>query len=239
MLLPSVALLAKSCTSFTHCQLCHSQLLVLGGGDLADTFISVSTPHRQCKSGTEESAKDIKCNFVNNVPKWVVAHIDNKIIEYGNHQTDDRLAVAVSIPLIFLTLTNSWQNHSRCIMLCPRWMGRFSWCNLLGYNKFCNTGCQAGVAILFEIYIQKAVLCLACRHHVGKLHIKHADADEWWSHVSTIQPQGQLILCLRSNEIMILYYMDFSRCGRMKVIMHGYNKRPIKCWNGQHNKCKM
>ena len=38
-----------------------------------------------------------------------------------------------------------------------------------------NTGCHQGVATHFDQQQEKACLWLACRHHVGELHIKHAD----------------------------------------------------------------
>ena len=38
-----------------------------------------------------------------------------------------------------------------------------------------NTGKHGGSATLFEQELQRSILWLACRHHVGELHVKHAD----------------------------------------------------------------
>ena len=38
-----------------------------------------------------------------------------------------------------------------------------------------NTGIHKGSATKFEESLQRAILWLACRHHIGELHIKHAN----------------------------------------------------------------
>ena len=36
-----------------------------------------------------------------------------------------------------------------------------------------NTGTEIGACKLLEEYLEKAILWLACRHHIYELHIKH------------------------------------------------------------------
>ena len=38
-----------------------------------------------------------------------------------------------------------------------------------------NTGVHKGSATKFEESLQRAILWVACRHHIGELHIKHAN----------------------------------------------------------------
>ena len=38
-----------------------------------------------------------------------------------------------------------------------------------------NTGHKSGSAVLFEARLMHAILWIACRHHMGELHVKHPD----------------------------------------------------------------
>ena len=56
-----------------------------------------------------------------------------------------------------------------------------------------NTGVHKGSAKRFEEeYIKRAILWLGCRHHIGELHIKHANivvrGETTGKHTNLIQP---------------------------------------------------
>ena len=77
-----------------------------------------------------------------------------------------------------LETIESWQiSRSRIIAMC--WDTTTS-----------NTGVHKGSATLFEEQMMRAILWLACRHHIGELHIKHAS-------IAVRGPTtGMLMLCI-------------------------------------------
>lgn len=195
--LPRKTLLSETAEVATRCGISHRQHIALtskfikvGGGELADTSISVSTSYRQRKDATIEKSKEIKKKFSENMPKYLVVHWDSKVIKYAHHhETDDRLAIIVSKPgtnppqpdqflaapcipdstgqtmadALYTTL-QQWEIPNEVIV------------GTCWDTTASNTGRHEGAATYFEENIlSRACLWLACRHHVGELHIKHAD----------------------------------------------------------------
>lgn len=180
----------------TRCRVSHrvatamtAKLVKMGGGELGQCSISKSTSHRQRSAELQNSESKIKAEFQNMMPKFMVIHWDGKVIKYANRQeTDERLAIVASIP------RPNQQHQFLAAPYIPDGTG-VSMCNallntlasweiphqtIIGMSwdtTASNTGSLRGSATLFEQQLERGVLWLACRHHVGELHIKHADIE--------------------------------------------------------------
>ena len=119
------------------------------------------------------------------MPGRIVMHWDSKVIKYAyTKTTDDRLCIVGSFPgsiqanqffgaplipnstgaTMALKLTDSLQEWN---IEAPKVIG------MCWDTTPSNTGAIKGSAALFQEEIGKALLWLACRHHIGELHIKH------------------------------------------------------------------
>lgn len=194
--IPRKDLMRETAELATRCRVSHrvttamtAKLVKAGGGQLKDCSISSSTSHRQRSEELKKREGQIKADFKDTMPQHIVIHWDGKVIKYQNRQeTDERLAIVASFP----RPTNQHQFLAApCIpdgtgvSMCNALMNTLeSWQiphgNILGISwdtTASNTGAQRGSATLFETELEQAVLWLACRHHVGELHIKHADIE--------------------------------------------------------------
>ena len=129
----------------------------------------------------------IKRDFVSNMPRFLVVHWDGKVIKYEKkHETDERLAIVASIPrpgnhhqfLAAPRMPNGTGASMRAALIETLRVWEIPHDRVIGMSwdtTSSNTGQHAGSATLFESELQRAVLWLACRHHVGELHVKHAD----------------------------------------------------------------
>ena len=166
-----------------------STVLKAGGVDINDASLSVSTIYRQRKKKVTIKAKEIRDNIKKFGEKddegmFVVMHWDGKIIQLLDGNTEDRLAIALSAPHMI-----SGQFLSSPII--PDGTGIsmanavFDIGNEYGLNSKAaamvfdttasNTGRWKGSVTQYEKMVGKALLWLACRHHVPELHIKHAN----------------------------------------------------------------
>ena len=159
----------------------------IGGADFNDSKMSTTTIHRQRKAAVKIQASKDKAHFMTvTLPaiNWAVVHWDGKILQYVNGLTEDRCAIGISAPGVlswkFLAspaiaastgveqaqtvngVLNTWQLDKKIIGFC------FD-------TTASNSGKHNGAAKLLEEHLEKAVLWLACRHHVGELHIRHAN----------------------------------------------------------------
>ncbi len=195
--LPRKDLLSKSAEVATRCGISHRQqvaltakLVKIGGGNLADTSLSVATSFRQRKTATKSSADNIKREFVEHMPKYLVLHWDSKVIKYAHHhKSDDRLAIIVSKPgsgdppqrdqfLAAPCIRNSTGQVMADALDATLQQWEIPRERIIGTcwdTTASNTGRRLGAATLFDCQTDQACLWLACRHHVGELHIKHAD----------------------------------------------------------------
>ena len=163
-----------------------AKVVKMGGGQLDDCTISKSSSHRHRASEVKESAMKIKQDFAENLPKFLVLHWDSKIIKYEKRrECDDRLAVVASLPErntnqflgapmindatgttmkeTLMDVLQEWQIPDDIII-------GMSWDTTAS-----NTGIHSGSAMLMEQELGHAILWLACRHHIGELHVKHAN----------------------------------------------------------------
>ena len=192
--LPRKGLLSEISGTAARCKLTHrkttaltANILKIGGADLKDFTLSSMISQQQRKSEIEKSEKKIKNDFKKRFPQKLILHWDSKLIKYEKrHKTDDRLAVVASTasknqvaqflaaPCIpdstgssqrdaLVKVVQEWEIPHSCII-------GISW-----DTTSSNTGIWQGSATLFEKELGNSVMWLACRHHIGELHIKHAD----------------------------------------------------------------
>ena len=124
------------------------------------------------------------------MPEFLIMHWDGKVIKYENrHETDDRLAVVASfrtqdmIRYQFLAaplIPDSTGNSMRLALQDTLNEWEIPGDNIIGMSwdtTSSNTGKNLGSATLFEQDVGHRLLWLGCRHHIGELHVKHADVE--------------------------------------------------------------
>ena len=176
-------------TSLPHELKIMSTFVKAGGGDINDTSLSISTIWRQRRSEVTASAIDIR----NNVKKYalsvtdhdfVVLHFDGKIIQYISGECDDRLAICISVPNYisgqFLASPAIPRGTGLLMANClNKTVSDFELTSKIEAFVFdttaSNTGVWSGSVTLYEKMLKKAVLWLACRHHIPELIVKHAN----------------------------------------------------------------
>ncbi len=160
----------------------------MGGGKLKNITLSKSSSHRQ-RIVITESAKKIKEGFKAQMHEFMIMHWDSKVIKYEHHhQTDDRLGV------VYPTDEGKTKNQFMAAPRIPDSSGKSmqealtavidAWEindeNILGMcwdTTASNTGVRQGSASLFELVLQRPMLWITCRHHIGELHISHSDEE--------------------------------------------------------------
>ena len=196
LVLPTKDILKESSDLAARLNLSHrkttaitAKLVKIGGGSLSDCSLSVSTSYRHRKSTITEKAEDIRKNFKLHVPENIILHWDSKIIKYQqHHETEDRLAVVTSFPGVdtndqFLgaprianskgaTMANALTHMIQEWEIPASHIKGMCWDTTAS-----NTGCHQGAASVYERQLGEAILWLACRHHIGELHIRHADQE--------------------------------------------------------------
>lgn len=178
-------------TSARHELKLVSTLLKAGGADINSTAMSISTIRRQRKSNVEEKAmkiregvKNLGHSKITNNDTFVVLHCDGKIIQYLCGDVEDRLAIAISVPNSvtgqFLASPAIPDGKGVSMANCLQaTMEEYELLDKLEAVVFdttaSNTGKYHGCVARLEKKMGRALLWLACRHHVPELFIKHAD----------------------------------------------------------------
>ena len=115
---------------------------------------------------------------------FVVIHFDGKIIQYMCGETQDRLAICMSVPNYipgqFLASpaisSGTGASMADCINNTVNNFGLTSKIEALVFDTTAsNTGVWKGSTTRFEKMLGRAILWLACRHHIPELFIKHAN----------------------------------------------------------------
>lgn len=180
----------------TRCRVSHrvatamtAKFVKLGQGQLKDFSLSKSTSHRHRQNELVKKEQLIKSNFELHMPKFLIVHWDGKIIKYDQRrEMDERLAIVTSIPkpdtpIQFLAaplIPDGTGRSMRDALLDTIDEWSIPCKHIIGMcwdTTASNTGHLQGSATLFEQHMKRAILWIACRHHVGELHIKHADIE--------------------------------------------------------------
>ena len=115
---------------------------------------------------------------------FVVLHFDGKIIKYLRGDTEDRLAIAISVPEFingqFLASpaipSGKGLAMSNCLTDVVNEYGFMRKIEALVFDTTAsNTGVWSGATTRFEETLCKAIFWLACRHHIPELFVKHAN----------------------------------------------------------------
>lgn len=161
-----------------------AKLVKLGGGDLNDVTLSKQSALRHRKETAIKKESSIKAALLENLPHNLILHWDGKDIVYKSGPNEDRLCIKISFPGVdkadqFLAapITQPPDGLTMSLALLDTLE---SWHipteNFIGMSwdtTASNTGVHKGAAVRFERLIKKAILWLACRHHMGERHITH------------------------------------------------------------------
>lgn len=194
--LPRKDLMRGSAELATRCRVSNrvatamtAKFVKLGGGELKEFSLSKTTSHRHRNAEIIKSEETIKQNFKTHMPQFLIIHWDGKVIKYEHRrESDERLAIVASIPLPdtptqFLAAPHipdgTGQSMTNALLEALHvWSIPLD--NIIGMSwdtTASNTGHVQGSATLFEQHLGRGILWLACRHHVGELHIRHADKE--------------------------------------------------------------
>ena len=131
----------------------------------------------------------IKQDFKKNMPEFIVMHWDGKLIKYQHRrETDERLAVVASFPrpdhthqfLAAPCIPNGTGASMRDALMETIRVWEIPHNSIIGMSwdtTASNTGQLRGSSTVFEQEMGRGLLWLACRHHMGELHVKHADIE--------------------------------------------------------------
>ena len=151
------------------------------GVSVRDTNISKTTAWRRMQQERLTTAKAVKDNFVK--PKHVTVHWDGKILKLQAGVTSDRCCVYISgadgakvskllgIPEIPNGTGSSQEKAVEELLISWELFEEIT--GLVYDTTASNTGEWRGACALIEQYLRRAILWLACRHHMYELHIKH------------------------------------------------------------------
>lgn len=159
----------------------------IGGADFGETKMSLSTVHRQRTLAVKTEAKLEKEKFLSVILPtilWAVAHWDGKVLQDISGLTEDRCAIGISAPGVL-----SWKFLGSPVVGASTGQEQadtvhqvlIDWRLVQKIIGACfdttasNSGAHNGAAKILEELLNRALLWLACRHHIGELHIRHAN----------------------------------------------------------------
>ncbi len=122
------------------------------------------------------------------MPKHIVLHWDSKLIKFQDKHLEERLAVVISCPdkakdqrfIAAPLMPNSKGVSQKTALVATLEDWEIPKKTIIGLawdTTASNTGCWRGSAILMEKWLGRKVFNLACRHHIGELHITHGDEE--------------------------------------------------------------
>ena len=185
-LLQETALTAKRVKLSTRGQtMLLANVLNLGGADLKDVTISKSSAQRVGKKAIVEGAKKVRDRVRKEVQEKTIicGHFDGKVImdiTEGKRMKNDRIAIKASyqgqeqLLGVVVVDSSSGENQKEAIVNEFKKWDMIDNLSLLSFDTTSdNTGKCVGACTLIEKYLNRALVWLACRHHVVELRIKH------------------------------------------------------------------
>ncbi|XP_065654686.1 uncharacterized protein LOC136081307 [Hydra vulgaris] len=163
-----------------------ASLINNSSGTTDDFSISKRSILRQKKLSIRKTAFNIKDNFITLAKgKSLTVHFDSKIMlemkELGKEKVE-RVAVLISSPDlsdsqllgILIVEDGTAESLGKAIKKTLQDCELFDYVDCLSFDTtVTNTGWLKGVCTLIEQWRGKALIWMACRHHVYELHIKH------------------------------------------------------------------
>ena len=151
------------------------------GVDIKDTNISFATAAKKAKKVRIETEKEVLHSFV--PPDHVVVHWDGKVLKLKAGAKAEHICVYISgadaskvTKLLGVPEVDSGSGQKQkeaAVEMLIKWNIFEQIVGLVFDTTSSNTGSEIGACKLLEDYLEKAVLWLACRHHIYELHIKH------------------------------------------------------------------
>ena len=151
------------------------------GVAVEETNISYSTASRKGREKRFETEKEIRVAFV--TPDYVVIHWDGKILKLKAGKKGEFIAVYLSgenadkvTKLFGVPEVDSGSGEAQkeaVVEMLMKWNVFEEITGIVFDTTSSNTGQDIGACKLLEEYLEKAVLWLACRHHIYELHINH------------------------------------------------------------------
>ena len=164
-----------------------AKIIQLGQGDIHDFIMSRTTIWRQRIIGEKEVAERIFEKFYQSLDGnkiYVIFQWDGKKVKYQSGTQHDRLCIIVhTLPdgrtqFIGAPRTPDGSGAAQCealIRYADLWGVTLHIVGMIWDTTSANTGRKKGSGILFEEVLAKAILYIACRHHVDELHVHWAD----------------------------------------------------------------
>ncbi len=164
-----------------------SSTINAAGGDMDQLVASVPTIKRHRKSAQSDIAKVVKEDFIEKYRLFrKILHWDGKVTQFLDEQGlvfQDCNAVVLSVPLSgakpqfigapVVTHGTGQQLAEAALHCVDQWEARDTIIGMVFDTTSSNTGIHEGAAIHIESQINRCVLYLPCRHHIGELHVKH------------------------------------------------------------------
>ena len=151
------------------------------GIDINETNISYSTAAKQARKVRFETEKEINNNFV--APEHVVVHWDGKVLKLKAGLKAEHICVYISganaqkvTKLLGVPdVTSGTGNQQKEVVteMLIKWTIFEQMTGIVYDTTSSNTGSDKGACKLLEDYLERAILWLACSHHIYELHIKH------------------------------------------------------------------
>ena len=151
------------------------------GVSVQDTNISFSTASKKARKTRFETEVQVKNSF--KPPDHVVLHWDGKILKlkagkkadfvcvYISGADADKLTKLLGVPEV---VSGSGKDQKDvAVEMMTKWNIFEQVTGLVFDTTSSNTGAENGACKLIEDYLEKAILWIACRHHIYELHIKH------------------------------------------------------------------
>ena len=152
-----------------------------GGASVKQFTLSKSSVHRKRAIKVKKAATEKRGAF--KAPEFGVVHFDGKIVQYADKSFEDRLAVLLSSPSeidhqflgspVIPDGTGVVMAEAIRAMLMV-WGLTLCVVAQVFDTTASNTGWLSGACAILEQILERPILWLACRHHTGELHIKHA-----------------------------------------------------------------
>ena len=164
-----------------------AKIIQLGHGDIHDFIMSRTTIWRQRIIGEKKVAEKIFEKFQQSLEGktiFVILQWDGKKVKYQSGAEQDRLCIVLhTLPdgrtqFIGAPRTPDGSGDGQCealIRYADLWGVALHIVGMIWDTTSSNTGRKKGSGILFEKVLDRAILYLACRHHVDELHVHWAD----------------------------------------------------------------
>ena len=153
----------------------HIPHIDIGGGQVNDFTLSLTSVQRQRQVNRQEVTKDVVKNYT--APEFPILHWDSKLFKGLENIQEDRIAIYISSPSKLIGIpkivrSTGEQQKQAVLDALKKWEIKNDIVGCVFDTTASNTGKYQGAVALIEKHFERAILWLPCRHHVAELHIK-------------------------------------------------------------------